>query len=83
MREFDADYTRGTNIVDWERKDTMDEFYSYIKNENGEVTNTEFVEETKLLFEKYEQDAALSLPSEVPLPSIQVSRDTDRWNFNI
>ena len=83
VREFDADYTRGTNIVDWERKDTMDEFYSYIKNENGDITNTEFVEETKLLFEKYEQDAALSLPSEVPLPSIQVSRDTDRWNFNI
>lgn len=81
--EFDADYTRGTNIVDRERKDTMDEFYSYIKNANGDITNTEFTTETKLLFEKYEEEAALSLPSGVALPSVQVSRNTDRWDFYI
>ena len=81
--EFDVNFTQGTNIVDRNRKDTMDDFYSYIKNESGEVTNTEFVEETGLLFEKYEQEAALALPSGTPLPSIAVSRDTDRWDFNV
>lgn len=83
VREFDVNFTQGTNIVDRNRKDTMDDFYSYIKNESGDITNTEFVEETGLLFEKYEQEAALALPSGTPLPSIAVSRDTDRWDFNI
>ena len=81
--EFDVNYTKGTNIVDWSWKDTMDEFYSYIKNGTGEIENDDFTEETNLLFEKYEEEAALSLPSGMPLPSIQVSRDTDRWDFNI
>lgn len=83
VREFDVNFTQGTNIVDRNRKDTMDEFYSYIKNGNGSVTNTDFVEETGLLFEKYEQEAALALPSGTPLPSITVSRDTDRRDFNV
>lgn len=81
--EFDVNFTKGTNIVDRTRKDTMDEYYNYIKNDTGDVSDSEAIEETNLLFEKYEAEAALSIPSGLPLPSIQVSRDTDRWDFNI
>lgn len=83
VREFDVNFTQGTNIVDRQRKDTMDEYYSYIKNDTGDTSDTQFIQDTKLLFEKYEADAALSIPSGMPLPSIQVSRDTDRWDFNV
>lgn len=83
VREYDVTYTRGTNIVDWSRKDSMDDFYSYIKNKSGEIYNTEFNTRTKLLFEKYEEEASLSLPNAVAIPSIAVSRDTDRRSFNI
>lgn len=81
--EFDVNFTQGTNIVDRTRKDTMDEYYSYIKNDTGEISDTDFIQETNLLFEKYWEEAALSIPSGLPLPSIQVSRDTDWWDFNI
>ena len=83
VREYDATYSRGTNIVDWSRKDSLDDFYSYIKNGSGEIYNDEFNNRTKLLFEKYEEEAALSLPNAVAIPSIAVSRDTDRWAFDI
>ena len=83
VREFDVNYTRGTNIVDWSYKDTMDDFYSYMKNAEGQIANNEFNNETKLIFEKYEEEGALALPTGEPLPSIAVSRDTDRWSFNI
>ena len=81
--EYDATYTRGTNIVDRSRKDSLDEFYSYIKNKSGDIANTEFNNENKLIFEKYEEEGALALPNEVAIPSIAVSRDTDRRDFNI
>ena len=83
VREYDATYTRGTNIVDWSRKDSLDDFYSYIKNGTGEIYNDEFNNRTKLLFEKYEEQASLSLPNAVAIPSIAVSRDTDRRTFDI
>lgn len=83
VREYDANYTRGTNITDWSRKDSMDNFYSYIKTASGEVTNETFIERTWLLFEKYEEQGSLMLPSWVAIPSISVSRDTDWWNFDI
>lgn len=83
IREYDATNTRGTNIVDWSRKDSMDEFYSYIKNATGEINNEEFLDRTKLLFEKYEEEGALALPNGIAIPSISVSRDTDWWDFNI
>lgn len=83
VREYDAKYTRGTNIVDWSRKDSMDEFYSYIKTGAGEINNDEFLQRTNLLFEKYEEDGALALPNGIAIPSIAVSRDTDWRDFNI
>ena len=83
LREFDVNYTRGTNIVDWSRKDTMDEFYTYIKTQSGEIVNQEFLTRTNLLFEKYEEQGTLALPNGNAVPSIAVSRDTDRRSFNI
>ena len=81
--EFDVNYTRWTNITDWSWKDSMDEFYSSMQTAQGTTINEEFLQRTKLLFEKYEEEGALSLPSGIALPSISVSRDTDWWNFNI
>lgn len=81
--EFDVNYTRWNNIVDWSWKDSLDDFYSYMKNESWEISNSEFNNRTKLIFEKYEENANLSLPSWSALPSIVVSRDTDWWNFDI
>jgi hypothetical protein len=46
--------TRATNIADWSWKDSMDDFYSYIQNENGNQSNSDFNNEYKLMFEKYE-----------------------------
>ncbi len=83
VREYDAKYTRGTNIVDWSRKDSMDEFYSNVKTATGEVINQEFINRTNLLFEKYEEEGAPALPSGIAIPSIAVSRETDRRDFNI
>lgn len=81
--EFDVNYTRGNNIVDWSWKDSMDDFYSYLKNKRWDITNDEFVNRTNLLFEKYDEDWSLSLPNWVAVPSIVVSRDTDWWDFDI
>ena len=81
--EFDVNYTRWTNITDWSWKDSMDEFYSAIQTAQGTTINEEFLQRTKLLFEKYEEEGALSLPSWIALPSIAVSRETDWRNFNI
>lgn len=81
--EYDVNFTRWTNIVDRSWKDSMDEFFSYLQNANWSATNTEFVERTKLLFEKYEEEWWLQLPSGSALPSVAVSRDTDWWNFYI
>lgn len=81
--EYDVRNTRATNIADWSWKDSMDEFYSYIQNENWSENNSEFAEEYKLIFEKYEGEATLSLPSWKAIPSVSVSRDTDWWDFYI
>ena len=81
--EYDVNFTRWTNIVDRSWKDSMDEFFSYLQNASWSATNTEFVERTKLLFEKYEEEWWLQLPSGSALPSVVVSRDTDWWNFYI
>jgi hypothetical protein len=35
------------------------------------------------MFEKYESDAPLTLPSGKAIPSVNVSRDTDWWDFYI
>ena len=81
--EYDIKNSMGTNISDWSWKDTVDEFYSYIQNENWSQTNTEFNNTYKLMFEKYEWEATLTLPSWKAIPSVNVSRDTDWWDFNI
>ena len=83
VREYDARNTRGWNIVDWKWKDSMDDFYSFIQNAWGSITNEEFLQRTNLLFENYEEEGALSLPSWIAIPSVSVSRDTDWWDFNI
>lgn len=61
----------------------MDEFYSNIKTATGEVINEDFINRTNLLFEKYEEEGAPALPSGIAIPSIAVSRETDRRDFNI
>ena len=81
--EYDITNTNWTNITDWSWKDTIDKFYSYLQNENWNISNSEFNNEFKLLFEKYESQATLSLPSGEAIPSVNVSRDTDWWDFNI
>ena len=81
--EFDVNYTKWNNIVDWSWKDSMDDFYSYLKNKRWDVINNEFVNRTNLLFEKYEEDWSLSLPNWMAVPSIVVSRDTDWWDFDV
>lgn len=83
IREYDINYTRWTNIVDYSWKDSMDDFYSYLQNAQWNAVNQEFLERTKLLFEKYEEEWSLNLPWGNALPSISVSRDTDWWNFYI
>lgn len=82
-REYDASNTRATNIADWNWKDSMDNFYTYMQNDNWNINDSEFVEETGLIFEKYDKDGALSLPKGKAIPSVKVSRDTDWWDFNI
>lgn len=83
VREYDIRNTRATNIADWSWKDSMDEFYSYIQNDSGNQSNSEFNNDFKLIFEKYEGEATLSLPSWKAIPSVSVSRDTDWWDFYI
>lgn len=81
--EYDADNTRETNIAWREWKDTMDNYFTYIKTETGDVTNSEVIADLWLTFEKYDWKWALSLPNWDAIPSISVSRDTDWWDFNI
>jgi len=81
VREYDVRNTRATNIGDWSWKDSMDDFYSYIQNENGHAENSEFNNNKNLLFEKYEWESSLNLPSWKAIPSVVVSRDTDWWDF--
>ena len=81
--EYDTDNTRRTNIINWEWKDTMDNYYTYIQNQNWSISNSEEIEELWLTFEKYEWEWALSLPTGIAVPSVDVSRDTDRRDFNI
>lgn len=80
--EYDARNTVGTNITDRSRKDSMDEFYTYIQSEGGSVSDEEFEENMKLIFEKYDSEGALKLPSWIAIPSINISRDIDWWDFN-
>ena len=81
--EFDAMNVKGTNIVDWSWKDSMDEFVSTIQNDNTVLNNNEFIARTNLIFEEYDKDWDKALPSGSALPSITVSRDTDWWDFYI
>jgi len=80
--EYDARNTVWTNITDWSWKDSMDQFYTYIQNEWGNINDDEFEENMKLIFEKFDSDWALKLPSGIAIPSISISRDVDWWNFN-
>lgn len=79
--EYDAKDTRWTNIVDWSRKDSMDKFYAYIQSDAGSIINEDFIDRTRLLFEKYDKDWTLALPNGIAIPSIAISRDTDWWDF--
>lgn len=81
--EYDADNTRNTNIVNRERKDSMDNFYTYKQNQNWNISDSEEIQEMGLIFEKYEWEWALSLPTWKAVPSVDVSRDTNRRDFNI
>lgn len=81
--EYDAQNVIATNLSNRSWKDTIDEFYSYIQNQNWNLNNAEWNEEMGLIFEKYEWEATLSLPSGKPIPSVNVSRDTDWWDFNV
>ena len=80
--EYDARNTSWTNITDWSWKDSMDEFYTYIQNDWGNINDDEFEQQMKLIFEKFDSEWALELPSGIAIPSISISRDTDWWNFN-
>lgn len=81
--EYDSSNTRATNIWDWSLKDSMDNFYSYLMNDEWNISNSDFHNETNLMFEKYEKDIALTLPVEEAIPSVNISRDTDWRDFNI
>ena len=83
VREYDANYTKGTNIVDWSWTDSMDNIFNFLKTSKGEITNEEFLEETWLLFEKRDSDADLNLAKTTPIPKLSISRDTDWWNITI
>lgn len=81
--EYDADNTRKTNIASREWKDSMDNYYTYKQNQDWNISNSEAIADMWLLFEKYEWEWALSLPTWKAVPSVSVSRDTDWWDFNI
>jgi len=83
IREYDVRNSFATNIADRNRKDSMDKYYSYIQNENWSVIDDDFNAETNLIFEKYDKDWALAIPNWKAIPSVSVSRDTDRWDFYI
>lgn len=81
--EYDASNTRKTNIVNRERKDSMDNYFTYKQNESWSVSDSETITDMWLIFEEYEWEWALSLPTWKAVPSVSVSRDTDWWDFNI
>ena len=81
--EYDAENTRKTNIASWDWKDSMDKYFTYIQNQDWNISNPEAIADMGLIFEKYEWEWALSLPSWKAVPSVSVSRDTDRRDFNI
>ena len=81
--EYDVQNTRATNIADWNWKDSMDNFYTYMLNDTDDINDDDFEEEYKLIFEKYDSEWSLTLPSWKAIPSVTVSRDTDWWDFDI
>lgn len=83
VREYDVNYQKVTNITDRSRKDSMDNFFSFIKTDTWEISNDTFNARTQLLFEQYDKQGNLALPSGTAVPSISVSRDIDWWNFDI
>ena len=81
--EYDVQNTRATNIADWNWRDSMDNFYTYMLNDTDDINDDDFEEEYKLIFEKYDSEWSLTLPSWKAIPSVTVSRDTDWWDFDI
>lgn len=81
--EYDADNTRKTNIASWEWKDTMDNYITYKQNQSWNISNSEVIADMGLIFEKYEWEWALSLPSWKAVPNVSVTRDTDWRDFNV
>lgn len=80
VRECDTSDPWRTNIVNRERKDSMDEF----RNSQGTLRNDEHLRQTGLLFERALEDKTpAQLPKSTPLPSITISRDTDWRDFNV
>ena len=80
VRECDTSDPWRTNIVNRERKDSMDEF----RNSQGTLKNDEHLRQTGLLFERALEDKTpAQLPKSTPLPAITISRDTDWWDFNV
>lgn len=80
VRECDTSDPWRTNIVNRERKDSMDEF----RNSQGTLRNDEHLRQTGLLFERALEDKTpAQLPKSTPLPAITISRDTDWWDFNV
>ena len=81
--EYDADNTRKTNIASWDWKDSMDNYYTYKQNQDWHISDDEAIADMWLIFEKYEWEWALSLPTWKAVPNLSISRDTDWWDFNI
>lgn len=81
--EYNINSTLSTNIADWSWKDSMDNFYTYKMNNDWSISDDDFFTDKKLIFEKYESNWPLWLPTEDAIPSVKVSRDTDWWDFNI
>lgn len=81
---FDSKDPTKTNIVKWERKDSMDNFFNFISTPAGNLTNQEHVDATGLLFEKNETDEQKKrLPESSVIPTLTISRDTDWRKFNV
>ena len=81
--EFDVNFTKGTNIIDWERKDSMNDFITTKQTAWWIYNNQEFIENKNLIFEQYEEEWTSNLPNWKAIPSVSVSRDTDRRDFYV
>ena len=81
--EYDVNNSRKANISSWEWKDSMDNYFTYIKTDAWNVIDNEAISEVWLIFEKYESKGVLAIPNWKAIPSVNVSRDTDWWDFNI